>query len=62
VGECRLIRRGEGFRAKQGLIFLPPGVPYQPCSPVDEPARAVLSCADQNEQESVVLLDDSPAG
>ncbi|TAD79961.1 MAG: cupin domain-containing protein [Oscillatoriales cyanobacterium] len=40
------------------FIFIPPGVPHQPHNLSDaEPARAIVSRNDPNEQENVVLYD-----
>ena len=54
-------RFGEGLREsvltqKGDFLFIPPGVPHQPfnLSPT-EPARAIVSRNDANEQENVVL-------
>jgi len=43
------------------FLYIPPGIPHQPYNPTDRPARAVIARTDPNEQESVVLLDLSPA-
>jgi uncharacterized RmlC-like cupin family protein len=39
------------------FVYIPPGVPHQPCNPTERPVPAVLARTDPNEQESVVLLD-----
>ena len=41
------------------FVYIPAGVPHQPDNPSDALIRAVLARTDPNEQESVVLLDDS---
>jgi uncharacterized RmlC-like cupin family protein len=41
------------------FVYIPAGVPHQPYNPTDEPVRAILARTDPNEQESVVLLDES---
>ena len=40
-------------------VYIPAGVPHQPYNPTDKPARAVIARTDPNEQESVVLLDET---
>ena len=37
-------------------VYIPAGVPHQPCNPTDKPARALIARTDPKEQESVVLL------
>lgn len=40
------------------FIFIPPGVPHQPCNlSADEAAHALVARNDPNEQENVVLYD-----
>ena len=41
------------------FVYIPPGVPHQPYNPSDGVVRAVIARTDPNEQESVVLLDES---
>lgn len=41
------------------FLYIPAGVPHQPYNSTDRPARAVLARTDPNEQESVVLLEDT---
>ena len=41
------------------FVYIPAGVPHQPYNPTDRVVRAVLARTDPNEQESVILLDDS---
>jgi uncharacterized RmlC-like cupin family protein len=41
------------------LVYIPAGVPHQPYNPGDSVARAVIARTDPNEQESVVLLEDT---
>jgi uncharacterized RmlC-like cupin family protein len=41
------------------FVYIPAGVPHQPYNPTDKPVRAVLARTDPNEQESVVLLEDT---
>jgi uncharacterized RmlC-like cupin family protein len=43
------------------FIYIPPGVPHQPCNPTDRLVRGVQARTDTSEQESVVLLDDDGA-
>lgn len=40
------------------VVYIPAGVPHQPFTPTDRPARALVARTDPNEQESVVLLRD----
>jgi uncharacterized RmlC-like cupin family protein len=42
-------------------VYIPAGVPHQPYNPTDRPVRAVVARTDPNEQESVVLLEDTEA-
>jgi uncharacterized RmlC-like cupin family protein len=52
----------EVMRVEAGdFVYIPAGVPHQPCNPTDRPVRAVIARTDPNEQESVVLLDDDGA-
>ena len=41
------------------FVYIPPGVPHQPYNPTDATVRAIVARTDPNEQESVVLLEDS---
>lgn len=41
------------------FVYIPAGIPHQPYNPTDKVARAVISRTDPNEQESVVLLDET---
>ena len=41
------------------FVYIPAGVPHQPFNPTDVVIRAVLARTDPNEQESVVLLDET---
>lgn len=41
------------------FVYIPAGIPHQPYNPSDRPARAIIARTDPNEQESVVLLDES---
>ncbi len=41
------------------FVYIPAGVPHQPYNPTDKIARAVIARTDPNEQESVVLLDET---
>lgn len=41
------------------FIYIPAGVPHQPYNPTAAPAKAVIARTDPNEQESVVLLDET---
>ena len=41
------------------FVYIPAGVPHQPYNPSDTIVRAVIARTDPNEQESVVLLDES---
>jgi uncharacterized RmlC-like cupin family protein len=41
------------------FVYIPPGVPHQPYNPTDTLIRAVLARTDPNEQESVVLLEET---
>lgn len=56
---------GEGLRehlevSAGQFLFIPAGMPHLPFNPSDsEPCIAVLARTDPNEQESVVLLDES---
>ncbi len=56
-------RYGEGLQEsvqteKGDFLFIPPGVPHQPFNLSDtEPAVAIVSRNDPNEQENVVLYD-----
>ncbi len=44
-------------RVEQGdYVYIPAGVPHQPYSPSDRPAKALIARTDPNEQESVVLI------
>lgn len=43
------------------FVYIPAGVPHQPYNPSNALIRAVLARTDPNEQESVVVLDDSTA-
>lgn len=58
------MRYGDGLRehleVRAGqFLFIPAGMPHQPCNPSDrEPCIVVLARTDPNEQESVVLLDE----
>lgn len=58
-------RYGEGLKQsivnrKGDFLFIPPGVPHQPFNlSQTEPATAVVSRNDPNEQENVVLYDAS---
>lgn len=60
------IRYGEGLRehleVRSGqFLFIPAGMPRHPFNPSDrETCTAVLARTDPDEQESVVLLDESP--
>jgi len=38
-------------------IYIPAGVPHQPCNPNDVPVRAVIARTDPKEQESIVLIE-----
>ena len=38
------------------FIYIPAGVPHQPFTPTEKPAKALIARTDPNEQESVVLL------
>jgi uncharacterized RmlC-like cupin family protein len=42
------------------FVYIPAGVPHQPYNPTDRPVRAVIARTDPNEQESVVLLGETP--
>jgi uncharacterized RmlC-like cupin family protein len=44
------------------FVYIPPGVPHQPYNPTDTLIRAVLARTDPNEQESVVLLEETSTG
>jgi uncharacterized RmlC-like cupin family protein len=37
------------------FIYIPAGVPHQPFNPTGQPAKALISRTDPNEQESVIL-------
>ncbi len=56
-------RYGEGLKEtminrKGDFVFIPPGVPHQPFNlSKTEPALAIVSRNDANEQENVVLYD-----
>ncbi|MGI6855221.1 cupin domain-containing protein [Mesorhizobium sp. 1B3] len=39
------------------FIYIPAGVPHQPCNPTGRTVRALIARTDPNEQESVVVLD-----
>jgi uncharacterized RmlC-like cupin family protein len=43
-------------------IYIPAGVPHQPYNPTDKPVTAVIARTDPNEQESVVLLEETTTG
>ena len=48
------------LRSEAGdFVYIPPGMPHQPYNPTDQVVRAVIARTDPNEQESVVLLDES---
>jgi uncharacterized RmlC-like cupin family protein len=38
------------------FVYIPAGMPHQPCNPTDRVARALIARTDPNEQESVLLL------
>jgi uncharacterized RmlC-like cupin family protein len=42
------------------FVYIPAGVPHQPYNPTDTTVRAVIARTDPNEQESIVLLDETP--
>ena len=41
------------------FVYIPAGVPHQPYNPGEATVRAVIARTDPNEQESVVVLDES---
>jgi uncharacterized RmlC-like cupin family protein len=41
------------------FVYIPAGVPHQPFNPTESMVRAVLARTDPNEQESVVVLDET---
>ena len=43
------------------FVYIPAGMPHQPYNPTDKVAKALISRTDPNEQESVVLLPESPS-
>jgi uncharacterized RmlC-like cupin family protein len=48
------------LRSEAGdFVYIPPGMPHQPYNPTDQVVRAVIARTDPNEQESVVLLEES---
>ena len=56
------LRRGLSQELEVGtgdFLYIPAGMPHQPFNAGDEPCRAVIARTDPNEQESVVLLDES---
>ena len=59
------MRFGEGLRERLEVragdfLYIPAGMPHLPANGSDrEPCTAVLARTDPNEQESVVLLDES---
>jgi uncharacterized RmlC-like cupin family protein len=62
-GEAEM-RHGPGLvevmKTRAGdFVYIPAGVPHQPYNPTDKPVRAVIARTDPNEQESVVLLDQT---
>jgi len=62
-GRARM-RYGEGLSeeievGEGDFLYIPAGMPHQPFNPGDQPCRAVVARTDPNEQESVVLLDES---
>jgi uncharacterized RmlC-like cupin family protein len=54
----------EKLTVKAGeFLYIPAGMPHLPINPSDtEPATAVIARTDPNEQESVVLLEDTRTG
>jgi uncharacterized RmlC-like cupin family protein len=48
------------LRSEAGdFVYIPPGMPHQPYNPTEQVVRAVIARTDPNEQESVVLLEES---
>jgi uncharacterized RmlC-like cupin family protein len=48
------------MRSEAGdFVYIPPGMPHQPYNPTEQVVRAVIARTDPNEQESVVLLEES---
>ena len=41
------------------FLYIPAGVPHQPYNPTDKPVKAVIARTDPNEQESVVLIEET---
>jgi len=41
------------------FVFIPPNAPHQPYNPTDGLVRAIVARTDPNEQESVILIDET---